>query len=255
MGAVPIADQPLVLIAGLGQGAWIWEYVLPELRRERPVIPFEARGTGTLAHLSARRSVGEMAADVRAALDRPAHILGSSMGGYVAMTLALEAPELVRSLILVATGTGGPDRVPRPRHIAAAVDEALLLPLEEFARRTIDLGLSPGWPERNPDRFEEIVATQIDQPTPYELLESHAAACYRFYDEDCAVERIDVPALVVHGDLDVIVPVENGRALARRLRRCRYVELAGRGHNLMLEEPETFVRLVQEFLAHDACAA
>jgi pimeloyl-ACP methyl ester carboxylesterase len=63
------------------------------------------------------------------------------------------------------------------------------------------------------------------------------------------VERIDVSALVVHGDADVIVPVENGRALAARLPNARYVELPGRGHNVQLEDPATLNRLVLEFLA------
>ena len=74
------------------------------------------------------------------------------------------------------------------------------------------------------------------------------AACYRFYEEALEVERIDVPALVVHGDDDLIVPVENGRTLARRLPNARYVELAGRGHNVMLEDPEAFNAVVLGFL-------
>ena len=61
------------------------------------------------------------------------------------------------------------------------------------------------------------------------------------------MERIDAPALVLHGDADLIVPVENGRMLASRLPNARYVELPGRGHNLPLEDPETFNRLVLEF--------
>ena len=60
-----------------------------------------------------------------------------------------------------------------------------------------------------------------------------------------------MPALVIHGSADLIVPVENGRALARRLPDARYVELEGRGHNLMLEDPETFNALVLGFLESD----
>jgi pimeloyl-ACP methyl ester carboxylesterase len=58
-----------------------------------------------------------------------------------------------------------------------------------------------------------------------------------------------MPTLVLHGDADVIVPVENGRMLASRLRNARYVELPGRGHNVQLEDPETFNRQVLEFLS------
>lgn len=236
------------MIAGLGQGTWVWHDVLPALERDRPVITFEARGTGKLAEVPARDSVAAMAADAGDELDGPAHVLGASMGGYVALTLALAKPELVRSLILVGSGGGGPGRIPRPRHVADAFNEALGLPYEEFARRTMPYTFAAGWAEANSGRFEQIVAARLERPTPYETLEAHAAACYGFYAQGCEVERIDVPALVVHGAQDLIVPVENGRRLAERLADARYVELPRHGHNLMLEDPERLVQLVCEFL-------
>jgi 3-oxoadipate enol-lactonase len=62
------------------------------------------------------------------------------------------------------------------------------------------------------------------------------------------VERIEAPALVVHGTEDVIVPVENGRRLAARLPNAEYLELEGAGHNLPLEDPGRFAEIVLSFL-------
>jgi 3-oxoadipate enol-lactonase len=253
--AAGLSKDTLLLIAGLGQGVWVWRDVVPTLERACRVIAFEARGTGTRAGLPPRHSVKEMATDVRAELGGPAHVLGSSLGGHVALTLALEAPEVVRSLLLFATGGGGPGRVPRPRYVAQAISEAVALPDRELAERTMPLTFAPGWVAANPERFREIIAARMKEPTPNDLLEAHAAACYRFYAEGCEAERIRAPALVVHGDQDLIIPVENGRMLANRLPRVEYVELPGRGHNLMFEDPETFARLVLEFLARVAAAA
>jgi 3-oxoadipate enol-lactonase len=248
MPASGTSKEPLLLIAGLGQGVWVWRDVLPALERDRPVITFEARGTGKLASVPARDSVAAMAADAAEGLDGPAHVLGVSMGGYVALTLALAEPELVRSLVLTGTGGGGPGRIPRPRHVADAFTHALGLPHEEFARRTMPYTFAPGWAEANPERFETVVAARMKQPTPYDTLAAHAEACYGFYAAGCDAERISQPALVVHGRDDLIIPVENGRMLAKRLPNVTYVELPGRGHNLMLEDPETFVQLVVDFL-------
>jgi 3-oxoadipate enol-lactonase len=249
MAASRSSTEPLLLIAGLGQGTWVWRDVLPALQRDRRVIAFEARGTGKLADVPARDSIEAMAADAAVDLDGPANVLGFSMGGYVAMTLALAQPDLVRSLLLFATGGEGPRRVPRPRHVAEAFTEALGLPDEEFARRTMPFTFSSGWVERNPERFEQIVAARMERPTPYETIEVHVKACYAFYETGCEAERIALRTLVVHGDEDLIVPVENGRLLAARLPDAKYVELRGRGHNLMLEDPELFTRIVLEFLA------
>jgi 3-oxoadipate enol-lactonase len=245
-------QEPLLLIAGLGQGAWAWRWVLPELSRSYRTIAFDNSGTGTRSELPARASVSELAADAVAALEEHgaerAHVVGLSMGGYVALTLALERPEVVGSLVLAGTGAGGPDRVPRPRHVADAFRAALGTPPEEFGRRTMPYTFAAGWAEANPGRFEEILALRLERPTSYEAIDAHANACYSFYRAGPEVERIDVPALVVHGDEDLIVPVENGRRLAERLPNAEYVELRGAGHNLPLEDPERFSRLVLDFL-------
>jgi 3-oxoadipate enol-lactonase len=239
-------SAPLLLIAGLGQGAWAWHDVLPLLGRE--AITFDNRGTGSLDDEPARRTIPELAEDALAEVDGPADIVGLSMGGYVAMTIALTKPETVRSLVLAGTGAGGPDRVPRPKHVADAFTAALRLPYEEYARRTMPYTFAAGWAERNRERFEEILAARLERPTPYSTIEAHAEACYAFYRAGCPVEGITARTLVIHGSEDVIVPVENGRMLAERIPDARYVELPGRGHNLPLEEPATFARLVGEFV-------
>ncbi len=213
------------------------------------MITFDNRGTGLLSDQPARESIAELAEDALAQVDEPADVVGLSMGGYVALTLALTEPDAVRSLVLAGTGAGGPTRVRRPPEVAAAFTAALRLPYDEFARRTMPYTFASGWTEANPERFEEILAARRERPTPFATIEAHAEACYAFYRPGCEVERIEAPALVVHGTEDLIVPVENGRVLAERLPNARYVELPGHGHNLPLEDPETFARLVQEFLA------
>jgi 3-oxoadipate enol-lactonase len=239
-------SAPLLLIAGLGQGAWAWRDVVPLL--DRDAITFDNRGTGALNDLPARRTIDELAEDALAEVDGPADVVGLSMGGYVAMTIALSRPEAVRSLLLAGTGAGGSDRVPRPKYVADAFTWALRLPYEEYARRTMPYTFAEGWMERNPERFEEILAARLENPTPYSTIDAHAQACYAFYRAGCAVEGIVAPTLVVHGSEDLIVPAENGRMLAARIPGARYVELPGRGHNLPLEEPDTFAELVREFI-------
>jgi 3-oxoadipate enol-lactonase len=241
--------DPLLLIEGLGQAMWAWREQIPVFARHFRTIAYDTRGTGRSAIPDEPYGISDLAADAAAILDgRAAHIVGLSMGGYVALTLALSRPELVRSLVLTGTGAGGPDRVPRQPYVRKAFADALGLPLDQYGRRTMPYTFAPGWTEGNAARFDEILAARLEYPTSYETIEVHANACYGFYDEGCEVERIEAPALVIHGDADLIVPVENGRMLAARLPNARYVELAGRGHNLPLEDPETFNSLVLEFL-------
>jgi pimeloyl-ACP methyl ester carboxylesterase len=241
--------DPLLLIEGLGQSMWAWREQIPVFARHFRTIAFDTRGTGRSYVPDEPYGIDELARDAADVLDgRTADVVGLSMGGYVALTLALARPELVRSLVLVGTGAGGPDRVPRPQEVRDAYAAAIGLPFDEYGRRMMPLTFSPGWTKRNPERFEEILAARSEHPTPDLTLDAHLQACYGFYGRGFEVERIDAPALVVHGDADVIVPVENGRMLASRLPNSRYVELPGRGHNVQLEDPATVNELVLEFL-------
>ena len=242
--------ETLLLHQGLGQGSWAWRYSAPVFAQRFRTIVFDTRGTGRSYVPDAPYGIGDLAKDAAEILDgRAAYVAGFSMGGYVALTLALRRPELVRSLVLAGTGAGGPNRVPRPDHVREAFDAALRMPAEEARRATMPYTFSPGWADANPERFEEILAATLEHPTSRRTIAAHMDACYRFYDEALEVERIEAPALVIHGTEDLIVPTENGRELSRRLPNAHYVELPGRGHNLMLQDPETFNELVLEFLA------
>jgi len=243
------SGDTLLLLQGLGQGEWAWRSQVDPFSQRFRTIVYDQRGTGLSPAPAEPYDVHDLAADAAEILGgRAAHVVGFSMGGYVALTLALAQPELVRSLVLAGTGAGGPGRVPRPADVREAFESARGLTPEEFGRATMPYTFSPGWPEENPERLDEILAARLEHPTSVETIDAHVELCYRFYDEAIEVERIDAPALVIHGDADLIVPVENGRALARRLPDARLVELPGRGHNLMLEDPELFNSLVLDFL-------
>jgi pimeloyl-ACP methyl ester carboxylesterase len=242
--------ETLLLHQGLGQGSWAWMYTAPVLAQQFRTVTFDTRGTGRSPVPDAPYGIDDLAADAARILGgRPAHIVGFSMGGYVALTLALAHPELVQTLVLAGTGAGGPSRVPRPAHVREAFEAAMLLPPDEARRMTMPYTFAPGWTDANPERAEEIVAASLEHPTPLRTIEAHTEACCEFYNRGAEVERIDARALVLHGTEDLIVPTENGRELARRLPNARYVELPDRGHNLMLQDPETFNGLVLEFLA------
>jgi 3-oxoadipate enol-lactonase len=242
--------EPLLLHQGLGQAMWAWHEQVAVFAERFRVIALDMRGTGRSPTPAGPYGIPELAEDAAEILaGRRAHVVGLSMGGYVAMTLALARPELVRSLVLIGTGAGGPNRVPRPEHVRKVFADAIGLPPDEYGRLTMPFTFAPGWADANPERLERILAARLERPTSYETLMAHAEACYDYYRRGVEVERIEVPALVVHGDQDLIVPVENGRALAARLPNARYVELRGRGHNLPLEEPETINELLLDFLS------
>jgi pimeloyl-ACP methyl ester carboxylesterase len=227
---------------------WAWRWVEPLLARDHDVRVLVPRGTGELRELPPRRSVVEMAADTAGELTGATHVVGLSMGGYVSLTLALAHPELVRSLFLIGTGPGGPNRVPRPQHIREAYEAAVALGPGEYERTTQRLSLAPGWPEANPERYEEIITARMADVSTLDVMWAHLEACYEYYDAAIPVEGIEARALVLHGTEDVVVPLENGRMLAARLPNAEYVEVDGGGHNLPLEIPDEVAQRIDSWV-------
>jgi pimeloyl-ACP methyl ester carboxylesterase len=176
-----------------------------------------------------------------------AHVIGLSMGGFIAQLVALRQPGRVRSLVLVGTSPGGAEHVPVPAETLDAWLANAHLPPEEFARRTMHLSFSVGWSEAHPELVEELVAARLEHPTPSECWRAQFAATGPFLVTGAPVEEIHVPVLVVHGAADRVVPISNGQLLARRISGAELVVVPGVGHVVPLEAPDTFDRLVEDF--------
>ncbi|MCZ6608801.1 MAG: alpha/beta hydrolase [Alphaproteobacteria bacterium] len=137
--------EPIVLIPSTAYGANVWNSCqVPALSKDLQVITFDPRGCGRTSAPDGVYTMEQLACDVAALLDhlgvRSAHVLGHSMGGRVALALALAYPGRVRSLILAASGSGpairsGEECVPGlPFRL---VDELVALGFEEFIRHEI----------------------------------------------------------------------------------------------------------------------
>ena len=246
------SGDPLLLIQGLGYATWAWRHQLPYFAERWRVVAFDNRGTGRSDKPPGPYSIEQMADDAAAVLEAVgaglAHVLGMSMGGYIAQMLALRHPERVRSLVLLVTAAGGPRSLPVPEATREAWLASASLPPPEFARATMPLSFRPGWTDEHPEEFEQLLAARLEFPTPGECWAAQYAACERFASDDPPVERMSVPTLVVHGTADRVVPYENGVALAERIPGARLVTFEGAGHLAALEEPGRLNSEVARFL-------
>lgn len=241
--------HPLLMVTGLGYAIWSWQRQIPDWSQHFRLVAVENRGTGRSPKPPGPYSIEQMADDAAEALDgRRAHLIGYSMGGYISQTLALRHPELVERLVLVCTGTGGPEHAEIPEETNAVwLANAGRTPAE-FARATMPLSFRPGWTDEHPDEFEQLLHDRLEHPTPPECWRAQYDACWEFVREVTTVEQIAAPTLVAHGDADRIVPYENGVELARRIPGSSLDTFQGGGHLLFLEEPERFNAMVTSFL-------
>ena len=247
------AGSPLLLIQGLGYAVWAWRNQLAPLGAQHRVIAFDNRGAGRSEKPPGPYTIDQLAADAARVLDERglagAAIVGLSMGGYIAQTVALSRPELVGRLVLVGTSPGGRDAFPQPEETQRAWAAARGLPPEEFARATMRYSFAPGWTDAHPAEYESLLAARLEFPTPPDAWAAQYAACEEFLARGVRMEAIEAPTLVVHGTLDRIVDPRNGNLLADRIPNARLLALPGCGHQVPLEAPDRLNAALLEFVA------
>jgi 3-oxoadipate enol-lactonase len=236
----------LVLINGLGFGRWGWFKQLPALSRHFRTITFDVRGEREL-----EGGVPELAADVVALLDhlgvRRAHVIGTSLGGFVAQHLAVERPDLVDRLVLVCTsyGRGGPESMS-----PWALSDMVGLPslsVEKTVRRGLETATSEAYRAERPEEFEKIVGWRLaDSPSLSAYYGQMRAGAS--FDASREVSRITSPTLVIHGSGDRYVPVANAVALAGEIPDARLRVLDNAGHLVFIERSADVNREIVRFL-------
>jgi pimeloyl-ACP methyl ester carboxylesterase len=251
------AGEPLLMIHGLGYGKWGWSWNAPPLAERFHVVTFDNRGIGGSDAPAGPYTVAQLAADSVALLDalgiRRAHVIGTSLGGFIAQHMAVEYPERVDRLVLACTTCGGPDMVPMPERTVKLLLEVPSLPDDVRLRRSTENGFSDSTVRERQDLVEAVMAFRRTTAQPFEAWLSQSAAGASF-DLSGRVGEITAPTLVMTGDSDAVVDPRNAGLLAGAIPGARRVEMAG-GHLFFIENASEFNRVVVEFLEDSGGAA
>jgi pimeloyl-ACP methyl ester carboxylesterase len=248
--------QPLLLIMGLGAQMITWDETFCQQLVDRgfQVIRFDNRDSGLSTWMKeagppdmasafsgdpkAAYQLDDLAADAAGLLDalniRAAHIVGASMGGFIAQLVAINHPQRVLSLTSIMSGPGGQDGVP-PQPEGA--DVLTRIPPETREER-IEHGVWIRKTLKGPgDPFDQAMETrQVERAYDRSY---YPVGTGRQLVAILAAEgrleklgRVKVPTLVIHGTDDVLVPVDNGRSVANAIPGARLLEVEQMGHNL-----------------------
>jgi pimeloyl-ACP methyl ester carboxylesterase len=207
-------------------------------------------------HFSGPYSLYDMAADSVGVLDAlgiaRAHVVGVSMGGMIGQIVAAKHADRVRSLVSIMSSSGDPSLPTGNVHLL----QSMMWPAfthEQMIRRSMEVFRaigSPGFPSPEAELLAKVVHAQARSHYPPAMLHHllAIAACGSRVD---LLERITVPALVIHGSDDPLVPVEAGKSTARHIPGARLRIIPGMGHDL----PAALVPLLVADIAQHCGAA
>jgi pimeloyl-ACP methyl ester carboxylesterase len=266
------ADPAALLVMGLGAQMVTWQDDFCEELAARGlyVIRFDNRDIGRSTHLQgpppsllqllrysvpATYTLADMAQDAVGLLDEleidRAHVIGASMGGMIAQTLAARAPARTRSLVSMMSSTGG-RWVGRPAFSSYAIflrkapqeREAFI----EHAERLFAKIGSRGIPQ-DTEGVRKIAALSFDRELDRTGAGRQLAAIIASGDRTAELRGITAPTLVIHGSVDPLISPSGGRATARAIPGAELMTIEGMGHDL---PRALWPRLIDAFAAHAA---
>lgn len=241
------SSEPVVLLHAFPLDSRMWDGLRPALGAA--AITPDLPGFGT-APPAAAPDLGEAAGAVLATLDRlgveRAVVGGCSMGGYVAMALLRQAPARVAGLILVNTkASADTDAAREKRSATAAKAEAEGIGWLADDMLTTLLGTTT---IATRPAVEARLRALIGEQPPAAVAWAQRAMAAR-PDSFDVLRGADVPALVLRGAEDALIPGEEADAMVAALPHADYVEVAGAGHLAPLELPDEVAATVAGWLA------
>jgi pimeloyl-ACP methyl ester carboxylesterase len=252
--------EPLLLVMGLGAQMILWAdgFVDALVRRGFRVIRFDNRDSGLSTKVStrvgdprrlmARRLLGmavpapytlrDMAGDAVGLLDHlgiaSAHVVGASMGGMIAQTMAIDAPTRVKSLTSIMSSTGARRHMlSKPRAIGA-----LLRPRPNDRAEAIEGAVAffrtCGGTTHQPDYewLRETAGRAFDRAFNPAGFVRQLAAILASGSRREALARVRTPTTVIHGTVDPLVLPAGGVGTAKAIPGARFVPIEGMGHDL-----------------------
>ena len=265
------SDPTALLIMGLGTQmiAWHEDFCRELAGRGLHVVRFDNRDIGRSTHVSGRPptvaqlltrssraasySLGDMADDTAALLAElelaPAHVIGASMGGMIAQTLAARHPQSVRSLVSIMSSTGS-RRSGQPAlrlypiflaRRASGREESI----KHMERLFAVIG-SPGF-ARDSEDLHAIATASYERDHDPTGPGRQLAAIIAAGDRTAEVRRIAAPTLVIHGSADPLISPSGGRATARAIAGAELMVVEGMGHDL---PRAVWPRLIERIAGH-----
>lgn len=246
--------ETILFIHGLMLASESWQAQRDHFAATHRVITFDLRGQGRSEHTKGGLGLDALAEDAAELVRRLApdgcHVVGFSMGAFIALRLAARHGALVRSLILIGVSADAESWRKMPAY-AAMIALVAVAGVRPVATRLMQILFGRSI-LADPTRADVIARWRAAvDALPRSLVRAAAASALRGSVRG-ELGRIAVPTLIVAGNEDKPVPFHHARAVAAGISGSLFERLPATGHAVMIEQPEWFNARMAQFLRHTA---
>jgi pimeloyl-ACP methyl ester carboxylesterase len=246
------AGYPVLLIQGLGYPSRMWFQQIPEFSRRFRTIVMDNRGVGKSDKPDEEYTVGLMASDAAELLRSlgipKAHVVGVSLGGYIAQELALNDSDLVDRLVLMATSCGSPRYLELTKALWDEIAKLAGLPPEQIIRQGMSFAVTEKFYRQHQEWIDRSVTIRMENLQPLYAFTRQSAAAMSYDSRDRA-HRIRQPTLILAGAQDRVMPLVLTEELARKIPHAQFKVFPYAAHLLFLEEADAVNRVILDFLS------
>jgi aminoacrylate hydrolase len=246
------AHPPILLLSGLGGSGKSWSTQIDRFATDYYVVVPDHRGTGRSTHARSGYTTMQLATDMASLVEHlavgPMHVVGASTGGAIGQYMALDHPQTVRTLTMVASFARFDAFVQREfevrRKMAAEWERPAL-----FSGYALFL-FSPNYTRKHPDQVTAWIERAAAEPTGPEDREIALSRIDMIAAHDALARLGDIrqPTLVVCGDHDFCTPLPHSQEMARAIPGSELAVVADCGHLVENEKGEAFFQIVSTFI-------
>ncbi len=239
--------DPIVFVHGFPLDHRIWTEQLAGLSDRFRVIAVDLKGFGA-SHSTEAFTIDSMADElaefIRAAAGGRCTLAGLSMGGYVAFSLAVRHPELLKGLAIVcskAEADTQQGKEGRQKMAELAMKEGS----KPVAQQMLPRMFAPGTYTSRPDLVEKL--TQIMEGCPPTTIANACFAMRDRADRTPDLPNLAMPVAIILGEQDAIIPAEMGQKMAAACKQGSFYLIRNAGHLAPMEEPASFNEVMAKF--------
>lgn len=246
--------EPLLLITGFAALMDYWGLsFINMLSSSFKVIALDNRGMGSSERGIVPFSIEQFAKDSAELLEalgiEKAHVLGWSMGSFIAQELALNYPENVMKLILYGSNCGGAEAVLPAPEITRRLFDTTRTP-EEMTQRALDLMFPHAWLKENPAFAKAFISNPIKVYVDHmETIREQVKAILSWKGSFSRLKYLKNRTLLLTGTEDAIVLPENSDILKGLIHDSSIIKIEGGGHGMLYQFPKEIAKIVIDFLS------